>query len=196
MTSLPERRVVTGHYAGPISRAIAMVIDVAASGASFAVGSAAIVWVAETMFGVGMTRDRTGPVWIGVFVVWLFVYYWTGLALVGKTPGKTVVGLRVVTRVGAPLAPGRAALRVLMMAVSFAVVGLGLIGALVGRERRTLHDVVAGTVVVYDWGTRSAELPTFISSWLDRRTLDEQAPSDAATTSASASAEVDSAPST
>ena len=177
MTQQTDRRVVSGHFAGPVSRALAAALDVSASGALFALASAATAWVAQTMLGLEMTADHVGWVWVAVFGLWLFLYYWTGLALVGKTPGKAVVGLRVVARDGSPLIPGRAALRVIFMPASFALFGIGLLGAFVGRERRTLHDAIAGTVVVYEWGGRSAELPTFISMWLDRRAhFDDSAP--------------------
>ena len=169
MTRRPIRRVVTGHYAGPVSRGIATALDATAVGALFALGSAATAWVVRMLFGLEITQDRSGPVWLIVFVLWWFLYHWVGLALVGKTVGKAVVGLRVVARDGSPLMPRWAALRVLVVPISFAVFGVGLLGAVISRERRTLHDVVARTVEVYDWGDRSAELPTFVSTWLDRR---------------------------
>jgi hypothetical protein len=34
------------------------------------------------------------------------------------------------------------------------------------RERRALHDVVAGSTVVYDWGDRKATMPTPLARWL------------------------------
>lgn len=169
MSARPRRRVVSGHYAGPVSRALAFAIDASASSALFALGSATLAWVVRTTLSVEITPDRAGPVWIGIFTVWLFLYFWVGLALVGKTIGKAILGLRVVERSGTPLTPRRAAVRVFAQPLSFGLVGLGLIGAAVGSERRTLHDVIAGSVVVYDWGSRSAELPTFMSLWLDRR---------------------------
>ena len=46
---------------------------------------------------------------------------------------------------------------------------LGLLGLVLGRERRTLHDLVAGTVVVYDWGERQAEQPVSIRDQLSAR---------------------------
>ena len=173
MTGPPRRRVVTGHYAGPVTRALAAVIDGAASGALFALGSAAVAWVARTILGIEMGGTGAGPLWLAIAIVWFFLYYWLGLALVGKTIGKMVVGLRVVARDGAPLAPARAALRVIVMPVSYAFLGLGLVGAVLGRERRTLHDVAARSAVVYEWGGRSAEMPTVLSTWLDRRTPTE-----------------------
>jgi uncharacterized RDD family membrane protein YckC len=168
--------VVSGHYAGPVSRALAIAIDIAASSALFALGSATLAWVARTTLSIEITPDRAAPVWIGIFTIWLFLYFWVGLALVGKTIGKAILGLRVVDRNGSPLTPLRAGVRVIIQPLSFALVGLGLVGAVVGRERRTLHDVVAGTVVVYDWGSRSAELPTFMSMWLDRRSAAANSP--------------------
>ena len=64
-------------------------------------------------------------------------------------------------------------MRVIAMPLSYAFFGLGLVGAVAGRERRTLHDVTAGSTEVYDWGGRSAELPTVLSIWLDLRTPNE-----------------------
>jgi len=42
--------------------------------------------------------------------------------------------------------------------LSFLLLGLGFVGIVIGRERRALHDVIAGTTVVYDWDARSARL--------------------------------------
>jgi hypothetical protein len=39
----------------------------------------------------------------------------------------------------------------------------------VQREHRALHDLIAGTAVVYDWGSRTAELPGPLSEFLARR---------------------------
>ena len=127
-----QRRVVTGHYAGPVSRAIAAAIDVVLAGTLFTFGSAAAAWVVRTLFGLDLVPELTGLWWSTVLVTWLFLYYWVGLALVGKTLGKAVVGLRVVARSGAPLAPRRAAVRVIVMPLSYALMGLGLIGAVAG----------------------------------------------------------------
>jgi hypothetical protein len=46
------------------------------------------------------------------------------------------------------------------------LLGLGLVGVVIGRERRALHDVFAGSVVVYDWGDRPAELPAPLTRWI------------------------------
>jgi hypothetical protein len=42
--------------------------------------------------------------------------------------------------------------------LSFLLFGLGFLGILVQRERRALHDLIAGTAVVYSWDARAARL--------------------------------------
>jgi uncharacterized RDD family membrane protein YckC len=42
--------------------------------------------------------------------------------------------------------------------LSFLFLGLGFAGILLGDRRRALHDVVAGTAVIYSWDARAARL--------------------------------------
>ena len=46
---------------------------------------------------------------------------------------------------------------------------LGLIPIVTGKRRRALHDAAAGSIVVYDWGDRPAELPAPVTAWLRQR---------------------------
>jgi hypothetical protein len=52
----------------------------------------------------------------------------------------------------------RAIVRTLAFPLSFLVLGLGFLGILLGDQRRALHDVIAGTAVVYLWDARAARL--------------------------------------
>jgi len=54
--------------------------------------------------------------------------------------------------------PRRGVVRALVFPLSFLLFGLGFLGILVQRERRALHDLIAGTAVVYSWDARSARL--------------------------------------
>jgi hypothetical protein len=45
-----------------------------------------------------------------------------------------------------------------------------------GLERRALHDVLAGSAVVYDWGDRPAEMPAPITRWFARHGVDGVGP--------------------
>lgn len=68
------------------------------------------------------------------------------------------VGIRVVATDGSELPPGRSFVRAVALALGFATLGIGLLWALIDRRRRALHDVLAGSAVVYDWDARAARL--------------------------------------
>ena len=39
------------------------------------------------------------------------------------------------------------------------------------RQHRALHDLVARTAVVYDWGEREAQVPVPLTRFLERRAV-------------------------
>jgi uncharacterized RDD family membrane protein YckC len=141
-----ERR---GRYAGPISRLAGYVLDGAIVGAGYGVvlGAIAMLWGALTKEDLGLPAEDS-LLWILGFAIWAFAYYFTSWSLGGQTIGQSLTGIAVVGRDGDELRPGAAALRVLAYPTITLLVPL--IGLVVGRERRALHDVVAGSVVVYD----------------------------------------------
>jgi uncharacterized RDD family membrane protein YckC len=152
-------RVATlqGQYAGVASRAAACIVDAALSFAVFAFTIAAVQYVADLIFEVNWD-DNGSLLWGLGLGLWEFFYYWYSWGMAGKTPGAALLGIRVVRRDGHQLGFGRAFIRALVYPLSFLFFGLGLWGALFGRERRTLHDVAAGSTVIYDWDARAAHL--------------------------------------
>ncbi len=163
------RNDLTGHYAGAASRFLAHSADLAIAGVLYITGSAAFDYVLRTVAGVDTLSDSLNAGRAAAMAVWLFVYWWASIAISGKTPGKAILGLRVLSRAGSTLSSGRAALRSLALPVSYLLFGAGFLGIVVGRERRALHDLIATSVVVYDWGERNAEMPTPISNFLAKR---------------------------
>jgi uncharacterized RDD family membrane protein YckC len=159
---------VTGHYAGPVTRLVAYVIDTAIAGGAFTIVTGAL-GSALGSIDIALGGLQRGNVLFGVVLVaWFFAYWWASTAVAGRTPGMALVGLRIVTRSGEPITGRHALLRVLTLPLSFAVFGLGLLGIVFDRERRGLHDVAAGSTVVYDWGDRRASMPTPLARWLQR----------------------------
>ncbi len=69
-------------------------------------------------------------------------------ALGGQTVGKMVAGIRVVGEGDRDVEPVRAVQRTFAALASVATAGLGFAPVLLGRDRRALHDRVAGTRVV------------------------------------------------
>ena len=49
-------------------------------------------------------------------------------------------------------------MRTLALPLSFLFLGLRFAGILLGDRRRALHDMIAGTAVIYSWGARAARL--------------------------------------
>ena len=161
---------ISGHYAGPIARLAAFSIDWFSIVFLFGVASAITGWMINLLFRGDGSDIKLDSLWSAIiFVVWAYAYFAVQLALTGRTFGKAVVGLRVVRRDGKPLHAGQAAVRVLVLPFSILLLGLGLIGGVIGRERRTLHDVAATATEVTDWGDRPAAIPSPLNKWLDRR---------------------------
>ena len=123
----------------------------------------------QILGGEPAISDDNRLVWVFGLAGWAYIYMAVGLTVSGRTPGKSLLGLRVVTRQGLPLSAARASARVVVQPLSFLLFGLGLAGIVLGRERRALHDAIAGTAVVYDWGDRPAEMPAPLTQWLERR---------------------------
>ncbi len=142
----PEAVRLEFSEAGLGSRSLAFLIDVAVRAGLlyalvFVLGAAGFV-IDETVVVVTLI--------VAVFAV-VFVYpvvFETGWN--GRTPGKMVIGLRVVTIEGAPVRFRHAAIRSAVGIVDF-LVGAGsvaIITALATRQSQRLGDLAAGTIVI------------------------------------------------
>ncbi len=147
-----------GHYAGSVSRFLAYVIDLVVSAGLFALGLAATSFVAQVVTDHSVKWNRTNIVVATVFVAWQFFYFGYSWAVSGRTFGMAALGLRVVRADGAGLDPWRGVARALLFPLSFLFLGLGFVGILVQREHRALHDLIAGSAVIYAWDARAARL--------------------------------------
>jgi uncharacterized RDD family membrane protein YckC len=145
------REHLLGTYAGAVSRLVGYAIDIGIVAGSFAIGAAIFEWLVSTVLPVELDLSDT-PVAAGIALgVWAFLYFTYSLATTGRTIGKALLGTRVVRADGSDLRAGRAALRVLMMPLSFALFGIGLLLILIRKDRRALHDLIADTAEVYYW---------------------------------------------
>ena len=160
MSAPVSARSVTaqGNYAGSVSRFTAYVVDLLASSAVFALALAAISYVAKIITGKQVSWNRQDIVVVIAYVAWEFFYFGYSWAVSGRTLGMAVLGIRVVRADGAPAEPRRGVIRSLVFPLSFLLLGLGFLGILVQRERRALHDLIAGTAVIYEWDARAAQL--------------------------------------
>lgn len=157
---------VTGRYAGVLPRAIALGIDAWAMLTAGTLVLAGLDYLGRTLLDRAVTVDDGRPVWIIAFALIGFLFVFLCLEIAGRTPGKALVGLRVVAWDGSPLGARAAFRRTLFFPVSLALGGIGFLWAVLQRDRRALHDVVARTAVVHDWAPRQVALPVALSRTL------------------------------
>jgi len=162
MTATLARRDVSGHYAGPVSRLVALVGDITGSAFIFGLVGLIALYLVNVVTPAEVTSSSGSWVHLIVLAGWELLWFWLPVAWFGRTPAMAVVGLAVVRRDGSDVLSGAALARALVLPLSMMFAIAAAIGLFIGRERRALHDVISDTVVVYDWGSRQAEQPITI----------------------------------
>jgi uncharacterized RDD family membrane protein YckC len=138
---------VAGERAGAVTRLGALTADTIILWVALR-GTASLLLLTEHAlrrfappFSLGNLLFVCAPVIISLYNV---LFWW----LRGQTPGKWLLGLRVVALGGGKVGLGRAAIRFAGYLVSALPFYLGFLWIL-GPERRGFHDRLAGTEVVY-----------------------------------------------
>lgn len=147
-----------GRFAGAASRLAAYAIDIGASSGVFVLAVAGVTFVASVIVGHSVSWSRSNIIVEVAYFLWLFLYFAYCWAASGKTFGMAILGVRVLAADGADATARQAVVRTLALPLSFLLFGLGFIGILLQRDRRALHDLIAGTAVIYDWDARAARL--------------------------------------
>ncbi len=139
------------HYrvAGLGSRFLAWLIDLVLFG---------LLLVAGSVFASPLESGRRG-LGLALVLLWQFTLLWGYFLFFewlwhGQTPGKKVLGLRVITVEGTAITFVQSALRNVLrfvdgLPVPFLLYGLGFAVAACNRESRRLGDLAAGTLVVH-----------------------------------------------
>lgn len=153
------------RQAGFVTRALALIIDIVIVMGGAVVFSA-LVSLIFSFFGItGGDTQLTFPpegileilkfIIIGVaalavflFVPAYFVFFWV---VVGATPGKQLLGLRVIRTDATPVGWIRGILRYIGYFISAICLFLGFLWVLVDGRRQGWHDKMVDTYVVYAW---------------------------------------------
>jgi uncharacterized RDD family membrane protein YckC len=152
------RQSLQGKYAGFASRFTAFAVDVGLSLGVFMLALAAISFAARVLTGKDIAWNK-GDIWVIIaYWVWEFIYFAYSWAASGRTAGMALFGVQVLRDDGTSASARRAVVRTLALPLSFLFLGLGFAGILLGDRRRALHDVIAGTAVIYSWDARAARL--------------------------------------
>jgi uncharacterized RDD family membrane protein YckC len=145
---LAEGVTIRLRVAGPLLRAGAFAIDLLIRGLLMAV-------ISLVMMGTGMVvGDRVGFGLLALFgfgLEWFYpMVFEAGRR--GATPGKRMLGLRVVQVTGSPVGWGQAFVRNILRwvdAMPLFTYGFGMASCLATRRFQRLGDLAAGTVVIY-----------------------------------------------
>lgn len=161
----PEAVVLELRAAGVASRLVAKSIDLAIQVILIYLGA---LLLAVLMGGVGSigNLDR----FVVAVSVWGFVVLIVAPILVerlsrGRSLGKLMLGLKVVTTTGGPITVRHALIRGLLQPFEI-YTGLAIFPALTTRPTRRFGDLVAGTFVLSDRTVDSSTVPTaFLPPW-------------------------------
>lgn len=81
------------------------------------------------------------------------MYFTIFVGSCGQTPGKMLFRLKIVQVDGQEMTYGRALLRSLYWMLSLLLVGIGFLIIALTRQKRGLHDILAGTSVIRLYGS-------------------------------------------
>lgn len=157
------------HYGGFWRRFYAFTIDKVILGFIGMI----LFFVGTTAFGLGispydMAADPEALMALGgkIFLLYqgvsLFldmVYFSYFHGTTGQTPGKRLLGLRVVQESGGPIGLGTAFLRWVGYIVSALPLLMGFLWAGADRRKQGWHDKIAGTVVIDLYQVVEVEIP-------------------------------------
>jgi uncharacterized RDD family membrane protein YckC len=170
--STPEQVALEFQLAGIGSRFMAFLVDSLIEGVAFLV-----LGIALFLAGLSLSlRAASASNWaVALLVLVGFTLYWGYFAIFealwgGQTPGKRLVGIRVVKDSGRAIQPSEAVSRNLLRVIDQlpGIYVFGLISILVSKERKRIGDFVAGTVVVHEKGA--------VEVYPDLQKLDENVP--------------------
>jgi uncharacterized RDD family membrane protein YckC len=110
----------------------------------------------EGIFALGMQVMAIYQA-ITLFLDMAYFTYFHGTT--GQTPGKRLMGLRVVGDTGEPITLGTAFLRWVGYIISFVPLCMGFLWVGVDRRKQGWHDKIAGTVVIDLYQVVEVEIP-------------------------------------
>ena len=157
----PEAVALEFRTANLGSRILAYLVDMVVVVAGMLVGLFAVTLI-------GQASDVVVPDWVALTIVLVLLpAWWLGYFIAfetlwrGRTLGKAALGLRVVTKEGAPVRFRHAAIRGLLGLVDFLLFGgfIAVVFILFSRDNQRLGDMVAGTLVLRERSALAAPAP-------------------------------------
>jgi uncharacterized RDD family membrane protein YckC len=168
-----------GQYAGFVTRLLAYIIDQLIIAAVISLVTVVAGFVMQSLninevIGAQRIAQVIMTILALLLIISFLILYNIGFwMLAGQTPGKRLMGLRIVRTDGERITLGPAIRRWVGYWLS-AILFLGYLWVLVDDRRQALHDKLAGTLVVYTWpeqedGERLTPIRDRVSRFRERR---------------------------
>ena len=115
-------------------------------------------WLIRLMiaYAAGIAAAFMGGLGVGFWLLFYFLLEWFypvvfELSRSGATPGKSIVGIKVVMDNGLPITPAASFTRNLLRVADFLplLFGAGIVSMLVRQDSKRLGDLAAATIVVH-----------------------------------------------
>jgi uncharacterized RDD family membrane protein YckC len=160
----PENVTFDYPVAGIGSRFLAALVDTAVITVLQVIIFGTLLWVIAQMnnFSPFSPSDNSSDekiiYWVfGIIILLSFVFYWGYYIFFetlwnGQTPGKRIVGLRVIRVDGTPVSLSEVVIRNLVRTIDLLPLayGVGVVTMFISQNSRRLGDLAAGTVVVHE----------------------------------------------
>jgi len=174
MNSSRRALVHQGHYAGALSRLLAYAGDLLIITVVYAAGLALVQFAinAATPWHVEL-KSGYKLVLVGE-LIWAAIYFGSSWVVFARSPGMTLLGLKIVRSDGSALDRRHAMIRLLAFPLGFLTLGLGFLGIVFWRTHQAIYDRIASTAVVYDWDAEAAKLRDLATQGARRREVQLQ----------------------
>lgn len=173
MTDARARRArgedLQGRYAGAVTRLLAYGADLFISNTVFVATVALLEFAINTATPWRVDFGSQNGWILAAGIAWFGFYLGSSWVVFARTPGMSLLGLRIVHADGSPLDRRHALIRLLAFPLGFLTLGLGFLGIILGRSRQAIYDRIARTAVVYDWDAEAAKLRELASRGAQRR---------------------------
>ena len=175
---------LAGQYAGFVSRLVAFIIDIVII-SIILITSSWFISTSINLFRLNNVFDSLSkqipfvnsirniifnPITaslVSLLVILSYnLFFWT---FSGSSPGKSIMGIRIIPLNGKRISLWRGLLRYFGYYISAIPFGLGFLWIIIDNRRMAWHDKLSRTCVIYVWDARPDEL--FLKSHLDQLSL-------------------------
>lgn len=158
-----------GRYAGAVSRLLAYGADLVIANTAFVATLALLSFAIDAVTPWSLDVDNDHLLVAVTGLAWWGFYLGSSWALFARTPGMSLLGLRIVRADGSDLDTRHAVIRLIAFPLGFLTLGLGFLGIVFGRSRQAIYDRIARTAVIYDWDAEAAKLRELAARGAQRR---------------------------